>query len=36
VRATYRNGALNIEVPLAKELTAQTVPISVEQPTLAA
>jgi len=36
VRATYRNGALNIEAPLAKELTAQTVPISVEQPALAA
>ena len=36
VRATYRNGALNIEVPLPKELTAQTVPISVEQPALTA
>ena len=36
VRATYRNGVLSIEVPLAKELTAQTVPISVEQPALAA
>ena len=29
-------GELNVEVPLRKELTAQTVPISVEQPSLAA
>jgi HSP20 family protein len=36
VRATYRNGVLNVEVPLAKKLTAQTVPVSVEQPALAA
>jgi len=36
VKATYRNGALDVEVPLRKELTAQTVPISVEQPALAA
>jgi len=36
VRATYRNGALNIEAPLAKEPTAQTVPINVEQPAVAA
>ena len=36
VKATYRNGELNVEVALRKELTAQTVPISVEQPALAA
>ena len=36
VKATYRNGELNVEVPLRKELTARTVPISVEQPALAA
>jgi HSP20 family protein len=36
VRAMYKNGTLNIEVPIAKELTAQTVPISVEQPARAA
>ena len=36
VKATYRNGQLNVEVPLRKELTAQTVPVSVEQSALAA
>src|SRR3989442_8280128 len=29
VRATYRNGTLDVEVPLAKDVTASTVPISV-------
>ena len=36
VKATYLNGQLNVEVPLRKELTAQTVPVSVEQSALAA
>ena len=36
VRATYGNGVLNLEVPLPKELTTRTVPISIEQPALAA
>ena len=36
VKATYRDGTLCVEVPIAKQLTAQTVPISVEQPALAA
>ena len=36
VKATYRNGELNVEVSLRKELTAQTVPINVEQPAFAA
>jgi hypothetical protein len=34
--ATHRNGELNVEMPLRKELTAQTVPISIEEPALAA
>jgi len=36
VRATYGNGVLNLEVPLPKELKTRTVPISIEQPALAA
>jgi HSP20 family protein len=36
VKATCHNGVLTLEVPLAKELTKQTVPITVEQPALAA
>lgn len=36
VKAAYRNGTLEVEVPIAKELTAKTVPITVEQPALAA
>ena len=35
ITASYRNGVLAVEVPLPKELTAQTVPITVEQPALA-
>jgi HSP20 family protein len=31
VKATYRNGVLQVEVPLPKELTGTTVPITVEK-----
>lgn len=31
VKATYRNGVLQVEVPLPKELATMTVPITVEK-----
>lgn len=36
IRASYRHGILQVEVPLPKELASKAVPITVEQPALTA